>query len=144
MTLLWTLFGIALALGIARYNQSNKLFWQLVLAFIVGYAGTVMYTRTFNSDEEGKKNLTQVYPTQVSKTTLGSTVYLLANDLSLTAKKKVTASAPVSQDNTPEASEIDLILSKVFGKTRDQPMLTLIKPPELCFQKVISTLHDYG
>lgn len=129
MTLLWTLFGIALSLGIARYNKSNKLFWQLVLAFILGYAGTVMYTRTFH-DEEGKMNLTQVYPTQAPVMTSGSTAYLLADDFSLAANGKVTAFAPVSQDNTPALCESSLILSEVFGRTRDQPLQTLIKPPD--------------
>lgn len=141
MTLLWTLAAIALAFGIARYNRSNKLFWQLALAFIGGYAAYVMCTRT-SVNEKGKMNLTQVCPTQVPVVTSSSILYLLADSSLLNVSTKVTASTPVSQVYTPAKREIRPILSEVYGRTRDQPQQTLIKPPELWYQKAISTLHD--
>lgn len=145
MTLLWTLLGVAVAAVIARYNKSYKLFWALTLAYLIGYAGTVMCTRAFCSEEEGGTNLTQVYPTQMPVVTSGNTVYLLADELSLATYGKVTASAPVSQVTTPALREIGSTTSEVYGRTRDQPLVkTLIKPPELCLTKAISTLHDSG
>lgn len=142
MILLWFVLGILLAFGIARYNESNKLFWQLAVSFILGYAATVMVTRTINGSERSSENLVQVCPTQMPTVVSGSnTVYLLA-DTAL-APTKVTALESAVQAFTPEEHEVSAILSKVFGRTRDQPILTLTQPPE-CLAKVISTLHDTG
>lgn len=140
MILLWFTLGVLLVYGIARYNKSNKLFWQLTLSFILGYAATVMCTRTFG--ERSSKNLTQVCPTQAPTMASGSIVYLLAGVDGL-APLKVTAFKPVSQVYTPEKCEKTAIPSEVFGRTRDQPILTITQPPE-CLTKVISTLHDTG
>lgn len=142
MILLWFVFGILLAFGIARYNESNKLFWQLAVSLILGYAATVMVIRTIGGSERSSENLVQVCPTQTPVVVSGSsTVYLLA-DTTL-APTKVTALKSAVQAFTPEKHENSTILSKVFGRTRDQPLLTLTQPPE-CLAKVISTLHDSG
>lgn len=142
MILLWFVLGILLAFGIARYNESNKLFWQLAISFVLGYAATVMVTRTINGSEQSSENLVQVCPTQMPTVVSGSDiVYLLAG--TATAPKKVTALESVVQVSTSEEREVSAILSKVFGRTRDQPLLTLTQPPE-CLTKVISTLHDTG
>lgn len=140
MILLWFVLGILLALAIARYNRSQKLFWQLALSFVLGYALTVMCTRTFS--ERSSDNLTQVCPTQVSVVTSGNTLCLLTDDCNMTSVK-VTAFEPVSQVYTPDECEKIAIPSKVFGRTRDQPLLTITQPPE-CLTKVISTLRDTG
>lgn len=140
MILLWFVLGMLLAFAIARYNKSNKLFWQLALSFVLGYALTVMYTRTFS--ERSSDNLTQVCPTQVPVVTSGNTLYLLTDACDMTSVK-VTAFEPVSQVYTPTECEGVAISSEVFGRTRDQPILTITQPPE-CLTKVISTLHDTG
>lgn len=130
MTLLWTLAGIALALGIARYNESNKLFWQLMLAFAVGFTATTICSHTFGNNKEGKTNLTQVCPTQAPMVTSNTTMYSITDVPPTATYTKVTASVPVSQDNTPAKCENGFTQSKVYGKTRDQPQFSLIKPPE--------------
>lgn len=142
MILLWFILGMLLIFAIARYNESNKLFWTLLFSFVMGFAGTKMITSNHHGYEQGNDDLTQVYPTQVllAKTT----DYKFVNVMDDLMPKKVTASKPVSQGFTPVFSENSIALGEVFGRTRDQPLLTLIKPPELCLMKAFSTLHDTG
>lgn len=142
MILLWFILGIALAFGIARYNESNKLFWQLMLAFILGYAVTVMCTRTFNGNERSNESFVQVCPTQAPIIAASTNAYLfsIANSM---AQVKVTDLELVSQDFTPVQNEADVISSEVFERTRDQPNVKLIQPPE-CLVKVILTHRDTG
>lgn len=139
MILLWFVLGIVLAFGIARYNESNKLFWTLLFAFIMGFAGTKMLLDvTHNGNEKDNGSLVQVYSTQVSATTLN----MLSCHMMSKTNPVVTAQKLVSKSFIPVEKEKTVILSKIFGKVRDQPTLNLIKPPELCLQKTFSTLHD--
>lgn len=140
MIVLWFVLGILIAFGIARYNESNKLFWQLTLAFVLGYALTVMCTRTFGN-EESDKNPTQVLPTQVQSMVSGSAIYLFGNTVDMQSSK-VTASTLVSQVYTPALHGENVTLSEVFGRTRDQPIEIKTEPPELCLTKVSLTHHD--
>jgi len=139
MILLWFLFGIALAFGIARYNESNKLFWTLAVAFLLGFAGTKMVLNS-SSDEQSNGCPTQVCPTHGPINAGACTLFQTAINL---VASKVTDSNHVSKVYTPEEATTNVTLSEVFGRTRDQP-LTLIKPPELCLVKNILTLHDTG
>ncbi len=144
MILLWFILGIALILAIARYNESNKLFWTLLFAFVMGFAGAKMYLDVHHGDEQQSNvNLTQVSSTQVSTTTLSALQHYVTSSM-LQNGKVVTAHKPVGQGTSPATSETGVILSEVFGRTRDQPQLSLIKPPELCLPKDFSTLHDTG
>jgi hypothetical protein len=79
-----------------------------------------------------------VCPTQAPVITSGSIVYLLA-DVDSLASTKVTALNPVSQVYTPEKCEMSTISSKVFGRTRDQPIKTLTEPPEVLTKKYFNT-----
>lgn len=130
MVLLWFVLGIVLAFGIARYNESNKLFWTLLFSFVMGFAGTKMVLDSTSSKEKNNSNLTQVCSTQMQKTTLSTITYYITNDMSK-AENVVTAQQSVSQGYTPATCETDVVLSKISGRTRDQPQLTLIKPPEI-------------
>lgn len=142
MILLWFFFGILLAFGIARYNESNKLFWQLAVSFIIGYATTVMVTRTINGSERSSENLVQVYPTQMLTVAPGSDITYQLTGITATPTK-VTALKSAVQVFMPEEHKISTISSKVFGRTRDQPISIITQPPE-CLTKVIQTLHDTG
>lgn len=143
MILLWFLFGIALIFIIARYNESNKLFWTLLFAYVMGFAGTKMVYEIHHGNEQDDVNVMQVYSTQTPTTTLSTLSYYITSDLS-EVNNVVTAHTSVGQGIVPATYDINIILSEVFGRTRDQPQLTLLKPPELCLQKVISTHHDTG
>lgn len=143
MILLWFILGIVLIFGIARYNESNKLFWTLLFAFVMGFAGTKMVLDVCHGNEH-QSNIcfTQGNSTQVSAVTLSALSYYITS-VTTNMDKVVTAQRPVSQSTTV-LNESNVILSEVFGRTRDQPQLVLMKPPELCLQKNFSTLHDTG
>lgn len=65
MTLLWCIFAIIVAMGISRYNQSNKLFWVLVISFLAGIAGVAVFGKMSSKGLHVKKDkLVQVCPTQ--------------------------------------------------------------------------------
>ena len=119
MILLWFTVGIALALCIARYNESNKLFWQLALAFILGYATTVMVDRTFNGSGRSSEDLVQVSPTQMPTVVCG--VATPFQTTTVLAPTKVTALNSAVQVTTPAENKVNASSSKVFGRTRDQP-----------------------
>lgn len=129
MILLWFILGIALIFGIARYNESNKLFWTLLFAFVMGFAGTKMALDVHHGNEyQSNISLKQVNSTQAQMTTLSTLSYYVTSCLS-DANTVVTALKPVSQGIAPAKNETGVILSEVFGRTRDQPRLSLLKPP---------------
>lgn len=130
MSVLIFIFGILLALGIARYNESNKLFWQLTLCFVTAYAVTVLIQRITSSNENGTGLVQVNCPTQMPTVVSTSSLYYLLPDTTGTAPVKVTALDSVVQDITPKLYKNDTVLSMVFGRTRDQPILTLTQPPE--------------
>lgn len=120
MVLFWFIIGVIFIALIARYNESNALFWKLFLAFLLGFASCKMYIHLKN--EQNKENLTQVCPTQESTELPGIAQFFLAgNSPEITVSENY---APVSKDYTPALSEMSLILSKISSKGRDQPLLT--------------------
>ena len=118
MTFIWILLGIGMIYALARYNESNGLFWKLLISFLVGFAACdiIMHNVHKNQNED---QLTQVCPTQVSMGASGCTINLLA-DVSPSMSVNVSSN-PVSQVYTPAEREYDASLSKVFGNIRGQP-----------------------
>lgn len=142
MILLWFILGIVLILGIARYNESNKLFWTLLFCFVMGFAGTKMILDIHHGNEQrSNDSLTVVYPTQKSIGMVATTLFQTSANMMAV---KVTASNSVGQDSTPKTNKTNITPGKISKRTRDQPILTLIKLPKLCLQKSFSTPHDYG
>lgn len=129
MTLLFMfLLGTLLAFVLGRYNESWKVFTFLFLSLMLGCAIKAVINNVNDSDEQSNVNLTQVCPTQelpVCKST--TTLFQITDEV---APVKVTALNPVGQVYTPDESEIDIALSKVFGRTRDQPQEEILDPPE--------------
>jgi hypothetical protein len=119
MTLLWFVLGIALIFGIARYNESNKLFWVLLFSYLIGFAGTKMMIDVRHGETQSNVNTTEVYSTQVPTTTF-SMLSCYATSVLSEDKEAVTEQKPVSQSIISVNSE-NVILSEVFGRTRDQP-----------------------
>lgn len=128
MELIYFLAGILLAYGIARYNESNKLFWQLTLLFILGYAGVVLCTRALGNDERNGEGSTQVCTTQMPVIAQASTDLFSLVGTDGMAPKTVTALHSAIQ-YTLDEKESNPIPSEVYGRTRDQPPITLLKPP---------------
>lgn len=127
--LLWVIVGILTALGIARINQSNKLFWILFTSFMVGIAGSSLYVKL---NEPSEDVTTQVYSTQVSNGTLDTS--LLASDIPTTPSCYMPN--PVGQ-STPDSSSYNFTTSKGYVSLRTQPP---INHKRLCTD--FSTHHD--
>jgi len=140
MIILWFILGILIILGIAKYNESNKLFWQLLLSFMLGFAITKMIQQVSN-EKQSNEALVQVYPTQMSNVCMWT---MTAHNTNMEKVSVVTAHPSVSQEYTPVLHESDITMEMICGRTRDQPQKILTNPPELCLQKDFSTHHEYG
>lgn len=131
MTLLWCILAIVVAILVSRYNQSNKLFWILLISFLSGIAGAAVFNK-MSSKESSKEKLTQVCPTQG---------VLFASDYnSLLAGADIPAMclepALVSQDYIPALSELFFIASEWTIPTHTPPPQNKLP----CI--AISTRHD--
>ena len=126
MVLLWFILGILLIFAVARYNESNMLFWTLLFSLTIGFAGAKMVL-DINHGNEQESNISnvQVNPTQVSTTSPSAILYCVMEEL-VESNNVVTAQKPVGQGTMPVVNETDVILSEIFGRTRDQPQI--IKP----------------
>lgn len=117
MTFIWLILGIGLIYLLARYNESNGLFWKLLISFLIGFAACdIVLHSTAKHDED---QLTQVCPTQVSVDDSGYAVSPLAELFSQMATDE--SSNPVSKDYTPNEREFDSPSSEVYGLARGQP-----------------------
>ena len=103
MVLFWFLLGIALILCIARYNESNKLFWSLLIAYVGAFTITSIIL-ALNDREPQKVNLTQVCPTQLYANT--SNIYMLTNGVICDTTNEQIRSVTVSKDYIPEFCKI--------------------------------------
>lgn len=118
MTFILFVLGLVAITLIARYNESNTLFWKLFLSFVLGIAATGTYF-ALTTNKQDKAKLTQVCPMQDRGYTLDMHKCLLANvdpeseDLSQPLAGKVYTPASCEKSR--------FVLSKVFGRTRDQP-----------------------
>lgn len=128
MTLPIFILGILTALGIAKYNESNKLFWILLTCFTLGFAGTKAVYDTFDGeDEQDSVSLNQAYPTQELPTMENAFVCIFDNISGLAPVKET--SNPVGQVNTPDYVESLTTLSNVSGVTQGIYLHTLPNPP---------------
>lgn len=119
MTLFWFMLGTALIFTISRYFESNKLFWLLYLSFVMGFAGTKMYIDMTGDGQQNNVSSVQVNPTQMPVSSISmphNTAYVDPK-----ATVVVTAQKSVSKDN-PVLNKAEVILHKVLGRTRDQPI----------------------
>jgi hypothetical protein len=123
MTTLLFLLGIVLITLLARYNESNKLFWTLFTCYTLGFVGAKLIYDV--ASEKKSSSITAVQPTQELAVTSGSLVYLLADD-SLSTPVKVTSN-PVSQANITVVN--NTILSGVSEVIRGPYIHILPNPP---------------
>lgn len=102
--------------AVARYNESNKLFWTLLTPFVVAFAVTKMIQKDSSPKQDETVTL-QVSPTQSAVLTSDAFMYLLAGD-SVSGTKKET-SPSVGKDTIPVENDT-IIRSKATSKIRDQ------------------------
>lgn len=127
MTLALFILGLLIIFGIARYNESNKLFWTLSIAYMLGFAGTKMVYDSFSTDEQSEKSLNQAYPTQ-GLTPTGSAIACFFDTVGETTLVKETSN-PVGQAITPDYVEQLCTLSNVSGVTQGLTLHVLPNPP---------------
>lgn len=127
MTFALFLLGMLIILGISRYNESNKLFWTLSIAYILGFAGTKMIYDCLSTDEQSEKSLNQAYPTQ-GLTPTGSAIACFFNTVDEPTLVKETSNL-VSQVITPDYIELPITLSDVSGATQGLTIHALPNPP---------------
>lgn len=118
MTLLWCILAIVVAILVSRYNQSNKLFWILLVSFLSGIAGAAVFNKMSSEESSNKEKLTQVCPTQG--------VLLISDYNSLLAGIDVIPAmclepALVSQDYIPALSEQFFIVDEWTIPTHTPP-----------------------
>lgn len=102
--------------AVARYNESNKLFWTLLTPFVVAFAVTKMIQKDSSPKQDETVTL-QVSPTQSAVLTSDAFKYLLAGDSVSETKKETSPS--VGKDTIPVENDT-IIRSKATSKIRDQ------------------------
>jgi len=113
MVLTWLIVGLAIAVAIARINQSNKLFWAAFTSLMLGIAVGSLINRV-DQDEE---SLTQVCPTQMVVET--PSCYSFLADVPTTTQSFVPNT--VSKDSTLIISEVTSLHKEPFKKTLTDP-----------------------
>lgn len=117
---LFILAVVAIVL-IARYNEDDHLFWQLLISFCAAFALTTTVMKLKNNEQHDNNSTTQVCPTQVSQDQ-GDVYYLPQFGLNATTLSHVTGVAPVSKDYMLGSSLNYYADSKITRKGRDQPV----------------------
>lgn len=133
MFVLWFIIGIILIFGIARYNESNKLFWTLFASFVGAFAFASVIIAA--NHEPSKKNINQMYSTQLCIDTSNASYALLADVLNNTTNG-TEKSEPVA------VSQFTSELINVPTYSEDFA-LRIYKPFILQLCTVISTHLDY-
>ena len=124
------ILGILIILGIARYNESNKLFWTLFVAYILGFAGTKLIFDCFGEKEQSQQSLNQAYPTQ-GLLAMDNAFVCIDDNISYTTTE--TTSNPVGQASTPDYVETCHTTSYVHGVTHGLYLHVLPNPPTSTF-----------
>lgn len=118
MTLLAILATVAVIVAIARYNENDKLMWQLLIAFGGSYlAATAVHSFMDDKKESDKVVMIEKAPTQVLSDV--PTLDGLVTGMSFSASKRTMSAKPVSKDSL--ISHNISIISKVHASPRGQP-----------------------
>lgn len=118
MTLLWCMLAIIVAMLVSRYNQSNKLFWILLVSFLSGIAGAAVFNKMASKESSNKEKLTQVCPTQGVLSISDYDSLLAGTDI---IPAKCQEPALVSQDYIPASSEQFFIVAEWTIPTHTPP-----------------------
>ena len=135
MILTYFVLGLLLAFGIARYNQSNKLFWTLFMSFILGIAGGSIYQKLTSSEDEKEETVVTCGQETLNVTTVSS-MYCLLADAEETCKTEKSHSMSIHNDVHKET--MDFLLKMSMGelpRNKSKPSNKLV-----CLH--ISTLAD--
>ena len=121
------LLGLLIIFGIARYNESNKLFWALFVSFVLSFAGTKIIVDTFSDDERSDTTLIQTPPMQGLDAASDTCLCLLAGELLSTDVKATSKLA--GQVCASGYYECNITSSNVVGVTQGLYLHILPNPP---------------
>ena len=122
MTLFWFLAGLALCIGISRYNEDDALFWKLFISFVGAFVAATVVKTSMENDQEQKIVVVDSAPTQVLESMPGVAAFRLA-DISLSATRGEKSPKPVGKDSA--RNENDSLLSEVLSSARGQPQMCM-------------------
>ena len=117
MTLLAFISIIGVITAIARYNESEKLFWSLLVSFVGAYAAVNVAVNLLNDKKEDKVVMIEKSPMQVQES-MPLLCGVLA-DISLSATMREKSPKPASKDML--FNQGNVITSEVHRKARGQP-----------------------
>lgn len=118
--------GILMICGIARYNESNKLFWTLLTAYVLSFTvGTIAYN-VINGEKESQAVLNKACPTQASIDMQSAICY---SDIVYYLTPVKATSTLVGKVNMPCYIERLCTLSDVSGVTQGIYLHNLPNPP---------------
>lgn len=118
MTLFAFVATVLAIIGIARYNESEKLFWQLFIAFCGSYAAAAAVYNFVDDEKDDKVVVIDKVPTQVLSDV--PTLDGLVTGMSFSASKRSKSAKPVSKDSLISQTN-NIIVSKVHARMRGQP-----------------------
>lgn len=117
MILLWLTLSVLLAALIARYNESNKLFWILFTSFVVGVAGGHLYMKA-TSTGHSKECCVKVLPMQAAPFSVTDNVATENGLLSMCTPVPEPASKDLSDKHVPTDTTT---VSKCCAETHTPP-----------------------
>ena len=119
MTLLAFISIIGVITAIARYNESDKLFWSLLVSFIGAYAAVNVAVNLLDDDKkDGKVVMIEKSPMQVQES-MPLLCGVLA-DISLSATTREKSPKPASKELC-SFNQNNVISGEVHRKARGQP-----------------------
>ena len=120
MTSLLMIFGcIACALGFARYNKSNKLFWILLVSLLGGFTGCKMVGSAF-TDHKSESSVIKSTPAPMLAPTCSFKALRTSEGAGTSVETK-----PAGKDS----AVVDTLASISFGE--DEHLSVLTQPPQL-------------
>ena len=117
MTLLAFISIIGVITAIARYNESEKLFWSLLVSFVGAYAAVNVAVNLLNDKKEDKVVMIEKSPMQVLESVPLLTGVLADTSLLVTMREK--SPKPAGKDML--FNQDNVIMSEVHRKARGQP-----------------------
>lgn len=118
-SLLMILGSVACALGFARYNKSNKLFWILLVCLLGGFATKNMVNSAFVGHKSEASIVKSTYVPTLAPTCSFKALETEEGDGTLVETK------PMGKDKT----KVDTIAMLNFGE--DEHLTVLTQPPQL-------------
>lgn len=117
MTLLAFMVIIAVIVAIARFNEDEKLFWQLLVSFVGAYAAITVATQLLSDKKQNEVVMVEKAPMQALEGMPTLTMSVVTDNSLATRGEK--SPKPAGKDMLLNQS--NNILSEVHRKARGQP-----------------------